>query len=206
MKILLPPLWDNSETGTRDHAPPNYLRKKYGQVLGGKTAPIRYAAPPRIERDSAPSKTESVDVRQSHRVAWSQARRTIRRGFASGPNRRAFRERANETNRNPWQFHPVKHVREGKPDKAQRADDSQAAIGLQDVDGLKASDHLLALAQEHIEDFITINEALRRTQGSYETGYNRDEIIEGGANEVDIVSGRIARLLGKRAFVFLQPS
>ena len=41
------------------------------------------------------------------------------------------------------------YIRQGEPDKSQRAENWQIAIGLQDVDGLKPSAYLLETAQKH---------------------------------------------------------
>ena len=49
-----------------------------------------------------------------------------------------------------------KYIRQGEPGQAEKARIWQAAIGLQDVDGLKTSDYLLETAKEHIEGKIDI--------------------------------------------------
>lgn len=101
---------------------------------------------------------------------------------------------------NAWQFDLGEYIREGEPDRAQRADAWQTAIGLQAVDGLKTSDYLLETAKEHIEGRITIVEAKSRIQSYYEeqVGHLDDE----GTEEADMVSARITELLGERAFTF----
>ena len=41
------------------------------------------------------------------------------------------------------------YIRQGEPDKREKASIWQTAIGLQAVDGLKVSDYLLELANSH---------------------------------------------------------
>ena len=101
----------------------------------------------------------------------------------------------------PWGFEFEEYIREGEPDKAARADAWQTAIGLQAVDGLKPSLHLIETAQEHIEGDITIGEAERRIEGYYREKDKRSQ-SELETEEADIVSSRIARILGECAFSF----
>ncbi|MBS7192470.1 MAG: Fic family protein, partial [Clostridiales bacterium] len=77
----------------------------------------------------------------------------------------------------------------------------QTAIGLQAVDGLKTSAYLLDTAKEHIEGKISIDEAQKRIQSYYEQRTDRTE-VENDTKEADIVSARIAKLLGEKAFQF----
>ena len=42
-----------------------------------------------------------------------------------------------------WQFELENYIRQGEPDKAEKSESWQTAIGLQDVDGLKISEYLL---------------------------------------------------------------
>lgn len=55
-----------------------------------------------------------------------------------------------------WNFELSEYIKQGEPDKAQRSESWKAAIGLQDVDGLKTSEYLLDTAKEHIEGKINI--------------------------------------------------
>ena len=48
------------------------------------------------------------------------------------------------------------YIRQGEPQKKERADAWRVAIGLQDVDGLKVSGYLLELARRNIEGEISI--------------------------------------------------
>ena len=72
---------------------------------------------------------------------------------------------------------------------------------MQAVDGLKTSAYLLDTAKEHIEGKISIDEAQKRIQSYYEQRTDRTE-IENDTKEADIVSVRIAKLLGEKAFQF----
>ena len=74
-----------------------------------------------------------------------------------------------------------------------------AAIGLQDVDGLKTSEYLYDTAKRNIKGEITIDEAGELIHAYYES---KEARIEGGTEEADKVSQRIAKLLSQKAFVF----
>ncbi|WP_331487549.1 hypothetical protein [Fusibacillus kribbianus] len=69
------------------------------------------------------------------------------------------------------------------------------------MDGLKTSDYLLDTAKEHIEGKISIDEAQKRIRSYYEQRTDRIE-IEKDTKEADIVSARIAKLLGEKTFQF----
>ena len=100
-----------------------------------------------------------------------------------------------------WQFELEEYIKQGEPDKAEKSEAWQTAIGLQAVDGLNTSDYLLDTAKEHIEGKITIDEAQKRIHSYYEQRSVRTE-TENETKEADIVSARIAKLLGERAFQF----
>lgn len=101
----------------------------------------------------------------------------------------------------PWGFELEEYIREGEPDKAARADAWQTAIGLQAVDGLEPSRYLIETAQEHIVGDITIDEAEQRIEGYYRAKDQRTQ-SELATEEADVVSSRIARILGERTFSF----
>ena len=101
----------------------------------------------------------------------------------------------------PWGFELEEYVRESEPDQAKRTEAWQTAIGLQAVDGLKPSRYLIETAQEHIEGDITIGEAEQRIEGYYRERDKRTE-SELETEEADLVSSRIARILGERTFSF----
>ncbi len=100
-----------------------------------------------------------------------------------------------------WQFELEEYIRQGEPDRAEKSEAWQTAIGLQAVDGLNTSAYLLNTAKDHIEGKITIDEVQRRIHSYYEQRTTRTE-IENGTKEADIVSARIAKLLGEKAFQF----
>ena len=100
-----------------------------------------------------------------------------------------------------WQFELEKYIRQGEPERAEKSEAWQTAIGLQAVDGLKTSEYLLDTAKDHIEGKITIDEVQKRIHSYYEQRSNRTE-TENETKEADIVSARITKLLGEKAFQF----
>ena len=100
-----------------------------------------------------------------------------------------------------WQYDLEEYIRQGEPGKVEKSEAWQTAIGLQAVDGLKTSEYLLDTAKEHIEGNITIDEAQKRIQSYYEQHEVRAE-VEDNTKEADIVSARIAKLLGEKSFQF----
>lgn len=93
------------------------------------------------------------------------------------------------------------YIKQGEPSKAEKSVAWQAAIGLQDVDGLKVSDYLLETAKEHIEGNIDIQAAQRRIESYYKASEVRNR-TERGTQEADIVASRIAEILGEKTFQF----
>ena len=55
-----------------------------------------------------------------------------------------------------WQFELEEYIKQGEPDRAEKSEAWQTAIGLQAVDGLNTSEYLLDTAKDHIEGKITI--------------------------------------------------
>ena len=100
-----------------------------------------------------------------------------------------------------WELELNEYIRQGEPDIVDKSNAWKTAIGLQDVDGLKTSGYLLETAKEHIEGRITISEADKRIQSYYEERQDRGE-LEADTKEADIVSVRIAKLLGEKTFQF----
>jgi fido (protein-threonine AMPylation protein) len=100
-----------------------------------------------------------------------------------------------------WQFELEEYIKQGEPGKIEKSEAWQTAIGLQAVDGLKTSAYLLDTAKEHIEGKISIDEAQKRIQSYYEQRTDRIE-VENDTKEADIVSARIAKLLGEKTFQF----
>ena len=100
-----------------------------------------------------------------------------------------------------WQSQLEQHIKQGEPDRAEKSEAWQTALGLQAADGLNTSAYLLDTAKDHIEGKITIDEAQQRIHSYYEQRTTRTE-IENETKEADIVSARIAKLLGEKAFQF----
>jgi len=93
------------------------------------------------------------------------------------------------------------YKRLGEPEKAEKAEIWQTAIGLQQVDGLVPSEYLIETAKQNIEGEITIYEVHERLSSYYEAKPVRatsDERIE----EADKVSARIAEILSEKTFSF----
>ena len=61
------------------------------------------------------------------------------------------------------------YIKQGDPDKREKARNWQMAIGLQKVDGLKPSAYLIETAIQNIEGKITMKEAINRIDAYYET-------------------------------------
>ena len=100
-----------------------------------------------------------------------------------------------------WQFELEEYIKQGEPERAEKSEAWQTAIGLQAVDGLNTSEYLLNTAKDHIEGKITIDEAQKRIHSYYEQRTVRTE-LEDDTKEADIVSARITKLLGEKAFQF----
>ena len=100
-----------------------------------------------------------------------------------------------------WQNELNEYIKQGEPSKAERSDAWKTAIGLQDVDGLTTSDYLLDTAKEHIEGKINIGDVQKRIESYYQQSDSRKQ-IEQNTKEADIVSARIAALLGEKTFQF----
>lgn len=102
---------------------------------------------------------------------------------------------------NKWQFELEEYIKQGEPGRVDKSEAWQTAIGLQAVDGLNTSAYLLDTAKEHIEGNISIDEVQKRIQSYHEQRSDRTE-VENDTKEADIVSARIAKLLGEKTFQF----
>ena len=60
------------------------------------------------------------------------------------------------------------YIRQGEPQKKERAEAWRVALGLQAVDGLKVSDYLLELARRNIEGEISMEEVDKLLDEYYE--------------------------------------
>ena len=92
------------------------------------------------------------------------------------------------------------YLRLGEPNKAEKAKVWKTAIGLQQVDGLKTSDYLIATAKQNIEGNISIEEVKQRIDSYYVQHPIKND--ENRTEEADKVSARIAEILGENSFTF----
>jgi len=87
-----------------------------------------------------------------------------------------------------------------EPEKNRRSYAWKTAIGLQDVDSLQVSDYLLETAKEHIEGKIDIKTAGKRIEDYYSKAVASHSVQN--SKEADLVSQRIAAVLGENSFQF----
>jgi len=92
------------------------------------------------------------------------------------------------------------YLRQGEPNKAEKAKVWKTAIGLQLVDGLKPSDYLIATAKQNIEGDISIEEVKQRIDSYYKQHPVKNS--ENRTEEADKVSARIAEILSEQTFTF----
>ncbi len=93
------------------------------------------------------------------------------------------------------------YLRQGEPNKAEKAEVWKTAIGLQQVDGLKPSEYLISAAKKNIEGDITIEEVQQLIKSYYKSKTIRINDTD-GTEEADKVSANIAKLLSERSFAF----
>lgn len=93
------------------------------------------------------------------------------------------------------------YIRQGEPQKKERAEAWRVAIGLQAVDGLKTSEYLQDTARRNIEGEITIDEARELVKEYYikKTAHDDDDADQ---EEADRVSSNISKLLQTDAFTY----
>lgn len=94
-----------------------------------------------------------------------------------------------------------KYIRNLPPNRKELGQAWSAAIGLQDVDGLKPSEYLYETAKKSIDGEISVDEADALINNYYESRTGRLE-DESRTEEADKVSARIAKLLSEKAFTF----
>jgi fido (protein-threonine AMPylation protein) len=92
------------------------------------------------------------------------------------------------------------YLRQGEPNKAEKAKIWEMAIGLQQVDGLKPSDYLIETARQNIEGDITIEEVKQRIDSYYQQQPVKTD--ETRTEEADKVSARITEILSENTFTF----
>jgi fido (protein-threonine AMPylation protein)/DNA-binding transcriptional ArsR family regulator len=92
------------------------------------------------------------------------------------------------------------YLRQGEPNRAEKAKVWKTAIGLQQVDGLKPSEYLIATAKQNIEGYISIEEVTQRINLYYQQ--HPSKTPEDRTEEADKVSARIVAILGEQTFTF----
>lgn len=92
------------------------------------------------------------------------------------------------------------YLRQGEPNKAEKAKVWKTAIGLQQVDGLKPSEYLIDTAKQNIEGNISIEEVKQRIDSYYKQHPIKEP--ENRTEEADKVSARIAEILSEQTFTF----
>lgn len=93
------------------------------------------------------------------------------------------------------------YIRQGEPDKKEKASIWRTAIGLQAVDGLKTSDYLKETARKHIEGEIDIDEARELLKTYYQSKTKR-EPDDDDKQEADKVSANITKILSSETLDF----
>jgi len=93
------------------------------------------------------------------------------------------------------------YIRNGEPDKKEKAISWKTAIGLQAVDGLQISDYLKDTAVKHIEGDISIDEVKELINSYYQSKTVRTPNDE-DTEEADKVSANIARILNEKSFAY----
>ena len=93
------------------------------------------------------------------------------------------------------------YIRQGEPDKREKAYAWSTAIGLQAVDGLQTSEYLLQTAQRHIEGEISIEEVRDLVKTYYQSKTLR-ESDDDDKQEADKVSANITKVLSSKTLNF----
>ena len=93
------------------------------------------------------------------------------------------------------------YIRQGEPDKCEKASIWRTAIGLQAVDGLQTSEYLRETAIKHIEGEIDIDEARQLIQAYYQSKTHR-ETTDDDMQEADQVSANITKILSSNTLDF----
>jgi fido (protein-threonine AMPylation protein) len=90
------------------------------------------------------------------------------------------------------------YLRQGEPDKAEKAKVWKTAIGLQKIDGLSPSDYLLETARQNIEGYISIEDVKQRLDHYYQQHPVKSD--ESRTEEADKVAARITEILNEKTF------
>ncbi len=101
-----------------------------------------------------------------------------------------------------WNLELSEYIKQGEPNKSEKAKIWKIAIGLQDVDGLKPSKYLIDTAKEYIEGNIDIHEAKKKIDEYYKISDNRKNDEIENSEEADKVAVRITEILSEKSFNF----
>ena len=93
------------------------------------------------------------------------------------------------------------YIRQGEPDKKEKAYIWQTAIGLQAVDGLSTSEYLKETAKRNIEGEITVDEVSRLIKSYYQSKTQR-EPDDDEKEEADHAAANISKILSARTLDF----
>ena len=93
------------------------------------------------------------------------------------------------------------YIRQGEPDKKEKAYIWQTAIGLQAVDGLSTSEYLKEAAKRNIEGEITVDEVGRLIKSYYQSKTQR-EPDDDEKEEADHAAANISKILSARTLDF----
>ena len=93
------------------------------------------------------------------------------------------------------------YIRQGEPDKIEKAYIWQTAIGLQAVDGLSTSEYLKEIAKRNIEGEITVEEVGRLVKSYYQSKTQR-EPNDDEKEEADHAAANISKILSVRTLDF----
>ena len=93
------------------------------------------------------------------------------------------------------------YIRQGEPDKKEKAYIWQTAIGLQAVDGLSTSEYLKETAKRNIEGEITVDEVSRLVKNYYQLKTQR-EPDDDEKEEADHAAANISKILSARTLDF----
>ena len=93
------------------------------------------------------------------------------------------------------------YIRQGEPDKKEKAYIWQTAIGLQAVDGLSTSEYLKETAKRNIEGEITMDEVGRLIKSYYQSKTQR-EPDDDEKEEADQAAANISKILSARTLDF----
>ena len=95
----------------------------------------------------------------------------------------------------------VEYIKNLPPSRKELGQAWSAAIGLQDVDGLKPSEYLYDTAKKSIDGEISVDEAGKLINSYYESKEGHMD-TESRTEEADKVSARSAKILSEKAFTF----